>query len=270
MNTQILYLRRIVIRACLALIFIAAVSAGCQKADRESQSGTKPGNDKSVEMSNEMSQENQAATQQIPSALSNPNKGAGSDQDPHKHTNDNLVVESKPANQTGNTATQTTSAQKLTLDQQPTTDQQPKAAEKFVPVPPNKRPQPQERNGKTYKPHHLNKNQTWLLLAHEPDIRADFIASTIRQVATPQQQLEAERIAASFDQQYIEILRRRTAILETAMDGDDTDAKLLDLKMDIADLTGRIRLKINQEVLNKEQRHKMHELFLQSQDNNFD
>jgi len=128
-----------------------------------------------------------------------------------------------------------------------------------------KKPVVLQRNGKTYQPYHLNKNQTLLLLAAQPDIRSRILASTVREVTTPQQQLAAEQLAATFDQQYVEILRQRAVILETAVDGGDTEAKLLELRMTTADLNAKIRRKINQEILTQDQRSELQRNFEQSQ-----
>lgn len=128
-----------------------------------------------------------------------------------------------------------------------------------------KKPAIVERNGKVYQPYHLNKNQTLLLLAAQPDIRSRILASTVREVTTPQQQRAAEQLAFTFDQQYIEILRQRAAILETAIDGADVEAKLLDLRMTTADLTTRVRTKINEEILTQAQRFELQRLFEESQ-----
>ena len=128
-----------------------------------------------------------------------------------------------------------------------------------------KKPAALERNGKTYRLQQLNKNQTLLLLAAQPDIRARILASTVREVTTPEQQLAAEQLAGTFDQQYIEILRQRASILETAVDGGDTETKLLDLRMAIVELNTKIRTKINMEILTQDQRVELHRRFQESQ-----
>ncbi len=128
-----------------------------------------------------------------------------------------------------------------------------------------KKPVIVERDGKTYQPYHLNKNQTLLLLAAQPDIRSRILASTVREVTTPEQQRAAEKLAATFDQQYVEILRQRTAILESAVDGVDIEAQLLDLRMTTADLTARVRTRINEQILTQEQRFELQRLFEESQ-----
>lgn len=128
-----------------------------------------------------------------------------------------------------------------------------------------KKPGVLERNGKVYQPYHLNKNQTLLLLAAQPDIRSRILASTVREVTTPEQQLAAEQLAATFDQQYVEILRQRAAILENAIDGNGTEAKLLELRMTTADLNARIRIKINEEILTQDQRYELQRNFEESQ-----
>jgi len=120
-----------------------------------------------------------------------------------------------------------------------------------------KKPAVLQRNEKPHQPHHINKNQTLLLLAAQPDIRLRPLASTVGEVARPQQQWGAKQLAATFDQQYVKILRQRAVMLETAVDGGDIQTKLLDLRMASADLNAKIRTKINQEILTRVQRFEL-------------
>ena len=157
----------------------------------------------------------------------------------------------------------TTESDKLALTEQANPETQPKSQQQTQVV--AKKPAILERNGKTYRLQQLNKNQTLLLLAAQPDIRSRILASTVREVTTPEQQLAAEQLAGTFDQQYVEILRQRAAILETAVDGGDTETKLLELRMAIVELNTKIRTKINMEILTQDQRSELHRRFQESQ-----
>jgi len=131
-----------------------------------------------------------------------------------------------------------------------------------------KKPAVTQRNGKTYQPNKLNKINTLFLLADQTDIRSKNLASVIREIATPEQQLAAEKLAATFDQQFAELRRRRSEILETAVDGADVESQLLELRMDTADLAALVRTKIKQKILSREQRKELMRLFIEQQENN--
>ena len=103
------------------------------------------------------------------------------------------------------------------------------------------------------------------MLAAQPDIRSRYLASTVREFTTPEQQRAAEKLAATYDQQYVELLRQRAAILETAVDGADIESQLMEVRMATADLTRRIRTRINLTILNKQQRAEMMRAFKESQ-----
>ena len=120
-------------------------------------------------------------------------------------------------------------------------------------------------NGTIYQPHLVSKNQTLLVLAAQPDIRSRYLASTVREFTTPEQQRAAEKLAATYDQQYVELLRQRAAILETAVDGADIESQLMEVRIATADLTRRIRTRINLTILNKQQRAEMMRAFKESQ-----
>ena len=110
------------------------------------------------------------------------------------------------------------------------------------------------RNGKTYNPNQLHKNQTLLVLAAQTDIRARLILSPFRTIIDDEQFEVAYDIAMAHDQQFNELLRERASVLETAFDGQNTGDKLTDIKMRTADLLIKARRKIQQTVLSAEQR----------------
>lgn len=109
------------------------------------------------------------------------------------------------------------------------------------------------RNGKTYNPNQLHKNQTLLVLAAQSDIRARLVLAPFRTVISNDQYDAAMEIALAQDQQFEELLRERASVLETAFDGQDVEAKLIDIKMRTSDLLIGTRSKIQRTVLSKEQ-----------------
>ncbi|MFK7767469.1 MAG: hypothetical protein AB8B55_09630 [Mariniblastus sp.] len=111
------------------------------------------------------------------------------------------------------------------------------------------------RNGLTYDVARLHKNHTLLVLAYEPDIRASHMFFHLRNVLSPEQAELARKIAISYEPGFQEIIRKRADILENARDDDpELQTKLLNLKLDIADLTQAIRSQIFQDVLTAEQK----------------
>ena len=145
-----------------------------------------------------------------------------------------------PAATTAST-TQNPTSQATAVDQPPTEDQ------------PDAKPQP------TYTDQQLNKNGTILVLAYQPDIRADFLIMTVRSFLDDEQTKQARALALSYDWRYDEIRKQRAALLETATDENKTevDAKLRELRIQIFELNQKIRTEINRKILTPEQREQL-------------
>lgn len=106
-------------------------------------------------------------------------------------------------------------------------------------------------NGKTYLPNQLHKNQTLLVLAAQPDIRAKLVVAPYRTIISKEKYNQALQIALSYDPGFEAILRERAEILESAFDGGNVEEQLLYVKMKTADLLVEVRRKISQTVLSK-------------------
>ena len=126
------------------------------------------------------------------------------------------------------------------------------------------------RKGRTYNRSQLHKNSTLLLYAYEPDLRAEYAISHVRNMLTDEQFIRCKELALSCDDDFLEIIRKRAEILETASDDDlELESKLLNLKMDTADAVQNIRGRIAREILTDEQKialRKRNEEFLKQQE----
>lgn len=109
------------------------------------------------------------------------------------------------------------------------------------------------RNGKTYHPGSLHKNNTTLVLAYQNDIRADYIISDKRSLLTEDQIFTAKRIAMEYDRDFNRILKNRSERLAEATSPEEFEAIILEVKMDTADLIAKIKSRIYVEVLTHEQ-----------------
>ncbi len=110
---------------------------------------------------------------------------------------------------------------------------------------------------KKYLDAQLHKNTTLLVLAYQPDIRADYLISTVRTVIDDEQYKVAKKLARQYDDQYKRVLNERAAILEVATDDKDVEGPLLELRKQVADLNATIRMRIIREILTREQRKKV-------------
>jgi len=109
-------------------------------------------------------------------------------------------------------------------------------------------------NGITYRVEQLNKNQTLLFLVMEPDIRASVVASIYRAHMTEEQIDTAKKLATTYSQQYDQLLRDRSTVLENAVTGDNVESELLVIKLKTVELTTKIRTRIHREILTREQK----------------
>lgn len=111
-----------------------------------------------------------------------------------------------------------------------------------------------ERNISNYFAGQLGKNNTLLVLAYQPDIRASYLIRNSRTLLDDQQMVEAKKLALSYDERFLELRRRRAAILEQATDDQNIEEQLMEIRMDIADLIDEVRIRVSREVLTAEQR----------------
>ena len=115
-------------------------------------------------------------------------------------------------------------------------------------------------NGVTYTPGQFHKNSSLLVLAFEPDIRADYVIMTTRELLDDEQSAEAKKLALTYENQFKELIRERSAILENASDRKDVDGEILKVQMKLADLLRQIRNRINLEIMTHAQRVKAMEI----------
>ena len=115
-------------------------------------------------------------------------------------------------------------------------------------------------NGATYTPGQFHKNSSLLVLAFEPDIRADYVIMTTRKLLNDDQSAEAKKLALTYENQFKELIRERAAVLENASDRKDIDRDILKVQMKLADLLRQIRNRINLEIMTHEQRVKAMEI----------
>jgi len=123
-------------------------------------------------------------------------------------------------------------------------------------------------NGTTYTPGQLHKNSSLLVLAFEPDIRADYVIMTTRELLDDEQSARAKTLALTYEDQFKELIRKRSSILEGAADYKDVDGEILKVQMKLADLLRQIRSRINIEILTQEQRDeamRIHQAYLKAQ-----
>ncbi len=107
--------------------------------------------------------------------------------------------------------------------------------------------------GRTYFPNQLNKSNSLLVLAYEPDIRAEYVVSTARHLLDAEQQVRAKALALTYDQQFQDLARERATILEFAFDGNNIDEQVLTTQMKLADLLRQIRSRVTNEIMTPEQ-----------------
>ncbi len=142
----------------------------------------------------------------------------------------------------------------------PTVDSSQDQAPGTVQSDPNQAPpEPTEEPQRTYTDQQLNKNGTILVLAFQPDIRADFLVMLVRSLLDEEQAKQAKEIALSYDWRYVDIRKKRADLLETVTDENkaEVDAKLRDLRIEIFELNQEIRARINREILTPEQRKQL-------------
>lgn len=135
------------------------------------------------------------------------------------------------------------------------------------PIPPNEPvdlTQPiVDENGVTFLPAQLNKNNSLLVLAFEPDIRAEFIIMTVRTILDADQLALAKQMALSYDDQFQDLERERAAILATAGSAGNIDRQVVQVQMKLATLIRQIRTRINSEIMTVDQRKENHRLYLE-------
>ena len=112
-----------------------------------------------------------------------------------------------------------------------------------------------EKDGKKkYTDQQLNKNQTTLVLAHEPDMRARQLLLFIREYLTHDQQTEALKMLMEQDHRFQRLIRKRQEILNVATDGDQTEEKLRQIRIETVELGQELRNKVYGKIMTPEQR----------------
>ncbi|MEL7498038.1 MAG: hypothetical protein AAFN77_10535 [Planctomycetota bacterium] len=118
-----------------------------------------------------------------------------------------------------------------------------------------------QRQGTTYSPGQLHKNNTTLMLVYEGDIRADILVKKYQRFIDETQIKQAKTLVRSYHDRFVELRQERAAILEHATDDQDVAAMLLDNKLDIVDLMSEIRIKVMNDIMTKEQSRVARETF---------
>lgn len=120
-----------------------------------------------------------------------------------------------------------------------------------------------DENGVTFVPTQLNKNNSLLVLALEPDIRAEFIVMTVRTILASDQLIAAKQMALTYEDQFRDLKRERAAILSTAGSVANIDRKVVKVQMKMAMLIRQIRTRISAEIMTADQRKESHRLYLE-------
>ena len=121
------------------------------------------------------------------------------------------------------------------------------------------------RNGVTYFPGQLHKNNTLLVAIYPNDIRADYMIKKTRFVMTEDQIQVARKLAMEYDDAFKRLLAKRSEILSSADADQDIDAVIQDIDMDFADLIFEIRIRINREILSAEQQQRVKQKYATEQ-----
>ena len=102
-----------------------------------------------------------------------------------------------------------------------------------------------------------NKTITLVMMAAEGDVRAANAYSFAREWLTDRQIARAEALSATFDDEYLELLRRRAEILENAKDGEDVQARVNEIYEESLELTEKLRKQIRYKILTPKQREEI-------------
>lgn len=105
-----------------------------------------------------------------------------------------------------------------------------------------------------YTEQQLNKNHTTLVLADQPDLRARQLFRFAQDQMTDEQQDRALKLLLKEDYHFQRLIKKRQQILNNAIDGDQTQKKLDEIRYETVELSGRLRALVTKEILTPEQR----------------
>jgi len=109
---------------------------------------------------------------------------------------------------------------------------------------------------KEFTDEQLHKNNTLLMLAMEPDIRALALFKYLREYLTEEQKRAAVKLLLQHDDTFQELKRRRAAILENARDDQNVAEQLRRIKEETIIFSDAMRVKVEREIMTEEQRQK--------------
>ena len=102
----------------------------------------------------------------------------------------------------------------------------------------------------------LHKNHTTLLLAAQPDLRALQLLIFVVDDLTDEQLDQAMELILKEDDHFQRLIERRKEVLNVATDGDQTEEKLRQIKIETLDHSARLRQKVIREILTPEQKER--------------
>ena len=114
--------------------------------------------------------------------------------------------------------------------------------------------EPAEKKKSKYTDLQLHKNHTTLLLAAQPDLRAQQLLIFVHNELTVEQLEQSVELILKEDHHYQRLIKRRQEVLNVATDGDETEEKLRQIKVETLDLSARLRRRILKEILTREQK----------------
>jgi len=118
---------------------------------------------------------------------------------------------------------------------------------------PAKTPSPEDKQAVEYTDLQLNKNRTTLMLAFQPDVRARQLIRFPLEKLTLDQQTAGIEMLLGYDYLFQRLIQKRQEVLNVAVDGDDTAAKLRQIKIETLEVMARLRTLVYKKILTKEQ-----------------
>ena len=104
---------------------------------------------------------------------------------------------------------------------------------------------------KAANPH---KNQSTLVLASPPDIRARHLLKFVRSQLTDDQEDQALDLLLRNDYHFQRLIKKRENVQNVATDGDETSEKLRLIKVETVEVSNRLRQLVYTEILTPEQK----------------
>lgn len=110
------------------------------------------------------------------------------------------------------------------------------------------------KTGKKYTDQQLHKNHTTLLLGTQSDLRARQLLRFVSDELTDEQTDQALKLILKEDYNYQRLSKRRKEVLNQAIDGDQTQEKLRQIKIETVELSNRLRALVVKHILTPEQK----------------